>query len=418
MTHRLVSVVVVSWDRPDWLRRCLLAVGQMDHPSFEVVVVACASGVKVAELVRLPVAKAIIPIDKPNISVARNLGIGAAHGEVVAFIDDDAVPEPTWVSHLVAAFDDPSVVQAGGVTLGRNGISVQHAAARVSLSGVSEDVPIETEAPSVLSPSAKAWPRLHGTNMAIRRSALVEHGGFDERFSFYLDETDLTMRIAQAGGTTMHVPKAIVHHASGPSRFRSANRVPLRLFEIGRSAAVFHAKHVAENNRYAARADFLQERKCWLLRHMQGGTLTPDDVFSLMRELTKGYALGTTLTKKTPSFSDKVNVDYVAPEAASPSGDVSLVVQSTNRRQILEKAAQVVREGTRVTVFDFTATAQYHRVSFSDEGYWHHTGGIFGRMRRDEPLIKWATRAQRVSDSLASLDGVRSAGPLFAETEQ
>jgi len=49
-----------------------------------------------------------------GLSGARNTAIAAASGEVLAFLDDDAVAEPDWLERLLAAFDDPRVLAAGG----------------------------------------------------------------------------------------------------------------------------------------------------------------------------------------------------------------------------------------------------------------------------------------------------------------
>ncbi|MEO0704037.1 MAG: glycosyltransferase family A protein, partial [Pseudomonadota bacterium] len=95
-----VSVVVVSRDRPDALRRCLEGVAQLQYPTFEVVVVADAAGVAAAQQMPLADNLKIVPFERANISQARNLGISQAAGEIVAFIDDDAVPEPSWLSYL------------------------------------------------------------------------------------------------------------------------------------------------------------------------------------------------------------------------------------------------------------------------------------------------------------------------------
>lgn len=261
MATPTISVIVVSRHRPDWLKRCLMAIAQLDYDRFETVVVACPKGVAVAK----EFAKVrVIGFDQPNISAARNLGVDAASGDVVAFIDDDATPEPTWLQHLAEAFADPDVAQAGGTTLGRNGISIQHGAALVDSTGQSHEVHVGDEAPVVLMSTPDRHPRLHGTNMALRRAIVQHHGGFDERFAFYLDETDLTYRVSRSGGTTLFVPKAVVHHASGPSRFRSTDRTPQDVFEIAASAAVFHGKHCASEMRDSAREAFLTGRRCWI----------------------------------------------------------------------------------------------------------------------------------------------------------
>ena len=93
-----VSVVVVSRHRPAALSLCLTALTLQDHPGFEIVLVADPGSVGVRP--DLPIKR--VRFDAANISAARNAGVMAAAGEVVAFIDDDAVAEPTWLSRLTA----------------------------------------------------------------------------------------------------------------------------------------------------------------------------------------------------------------------------------------------------------------------------------------------------------------------------
>ena len=90
-----VSVVVVSNGRPDALRRCLLGLSQIDHPTCELIVVADAVSRPAIAKSRLADRIKTVACDVAKISVARNAGLGRAAGDIVAFIDDDAVPEPT-----------------------------------------------------------------------------------------------------------------------------------------------------------------------------------------------------------------------------------------------------------------------------------------------------------------------------------
>ncbi len=121
MTAPSVSVVVVSRARPGELRRCLLGLFQLDYPAFEIVLVADPLGLRAAEASGYQGRIKTVAFDEANISAARNLGIQAAAGEIVAFIDDDAVPEPAWLTHLSAAFEADDVEAAGGYVRGRNG---------------------------------------------------------------------------------------------------------------------------------------------------------------------------------------------------------------------------------------------------------------------------------------------------------
>jgi glycosyltransferase involved in cell wall biosynthesis len=99
-----LSVVVASHGRPGTLRRCLTALSQSAFARLEVIVVADKEGLEV--VARLPFGdrlKTVLQAD-PNLSKARNDGIAHAAGDIVAFVDDDAVPEPTWAGAIVAAF--------------------------------------------------------------------------------------------------------------------------------------------------------------------------------------------------------------------------------------------------------------------------------------------------------------------------
>jgi GT2 family glycosyltransferase len=82
-----------------------------------------------------------------------------------------------------------------------------------------------------------------GTNCAFRRAALDEIGGFDPALRFYLDETDVNMRLARAGHHAALVAEAQLHHGFLPSRYRASTRAPRDLYEIGASLAVFLRKH-------------------------------------------------------------------------------------------------------------------------------------------------------------------------------
>ena len=94
-----VSVIVVSRGRPKALLRCLTGLGQVLYPAFEIIVVADPAGMTALQPDWAGRIKAV-GFDQPNISAARNLGVAQAAGDIVAFIDDDAVPEPGWLIHL------------------------------------------------------------------------------------------------------------------------------------------------------------------------------------------------------------------------------------------------------------------------------------------------------------------------------
>ena len=103
-----------------------------------------------------------------------------------------------------------------GFVRGRNGISFQWRGRTIRTDGFIESLPDWRRPPTVPPPSA-GIPMLEGTNMAIRRDVLARIGGFDPAFRFYMDDADLSIRLAAAGHRVAVVPLAQVHHGFAAS---------------------------------------------------------------------------------------------------------------------------------------------------------------------------------------------------------
>jgi GT2 family glycosyltransferase len=382
-----VSIIIVSRDRPAALMRCLAGVAQLDYPLFEVVVVACPAGAQAvqarpdAEWIKL------LRFDDANISAARNSGISAASGEIIAFIDDDAVPEPLWLRHLTAPFAAPDVACTGGYVIGRNGLSFQWRARSVDTTGTAHELTMPGMQPQRPAVAAGHAIKTEGTNMALRRSVLAAMGGFDPAFRFFLDETDLNLRLAQAGHATALVPLAQVHHGFAESTRRARDRTPRDLFEIGASQTVFLKKHCAEADCDAAWRAFSDAQRRRLLRYMQRGPLGADDVARLMRGLGRGAAQGRDRSFGQSGPLAPPQRPFVPYPGRPDARRVHLAGRPWQARRLRARAAEHVRAGDIVSLYLFGPSARFHRVRFTSEGIWEQTGGLFGRSLRDGPLI-------------------------------
>src|SRR6266852_5422463 len=100
------SIVICTRNRPAQLERCLEGLSHLTYPSFEVVVVDNASDDDQARRIaaRWGVRYTVEPMR--GLSRARNRGVLASIGEIIAFIDDDAVPRSEWLDALVSEFQD------------------------------------------------------------------------------------------------------------------------------------------------------------------------------------------------------------------------------------------------------------------------------------------------------------------------
>ncbi|MDE3028996.1 MAG: glycosyltransferase family 2 protein, partial [Paracoccaceae bacterium] len=289
MTAIPVSIVVASRHRAEALRRCLTGISQLDHPNFEVIVVADPAAL--ATLGATDAYKTCV-YDEANISAARNLGLGQAAGEVVAFIDDDAVPEPSWLSRLTAPFNDVRVGAAGGFVRGRNGISYQWRASEVDAFGQDHPLEVDPDVTTLHTPAPGRAIKTQGTNCAFRLKALVDIGGFDEALHFYLDEADVNLRLARAGWTTAVVPRAQVHHGYAASARRSSTRAPLTLFDIGASSAVFLRRHAPTEDPAPVLARLEADQHRRLIAMMGAGVIKPREIARLRATLIDGIADG------------------------------------------------------------------------------------------------------------------------------
>ncbi|NEK21605.1 glycosyltransferase [Sulfitobacter sp. JBTF-M27] len=399
MTEMPVSIVVVSRDRPGALRRCLIGLSQVQYSPFEVIVVADPGGLQSASDLAFADDLKLVPFDKANISAARNLGITHAAGEIVAFIDDDAVPEPQWLRYLIAPAAQGDVAAMGGFVRGRNGISFQWKARSLDRFGASHPLEVHASQATVLHPPKGRAVKTEGTNMAFRRNVLIQLGGFDPAYHYYLDETDLNMRLAQAGHATALVPLAEVHHGFAANALRNKNRVPRDLFDIGASWAVFQRKHIVDTERPLHWRKVRTEERQRLLRHMVSGGLEPGDVRRLMKRLDLGYVEGGKRPIAPVKFASHPSEPFKPFPALSRS---SVVVKSRPARNARNMAAarERVKNGEIVTVISLSPNALYHKVMFHEDGFWMQYGGLFGKSDRNQPLFRMTTRSRRIEKEI------------------
>lgn len=409
------SVVVLSRDRPEGLLRTLASLRFQDHPAFEVIAVTDPAGRAALEAAGWLDRIKHVPFDTPNVSAARNRGVAVAAGEIVAFIDDDAAAEPTWLGHLTEPFAETRVAATGGFVRGRNGISFQWRARSVDRYGRHAPLAVDPVRPSVHTGDGDRAIRTEGTNCAFRRDVLQRLGGFDECFRFYLDETDLNLRLARAGWSTAIVPLAQVHHGFAASALRRADRVPTNLRETGASLAWFCRKHGAPEGLPAALAAFRAEQRRRLLRHMVAGRLEPRDIGRLLRTLEAGFVEGTERAgpEPAPLAAPAPPLQPFASAGAARRDSLLIGALPWHWARARAHAAATAAEGAVVTLLALEASPRRHRVSFEPQGFWLHRGGLFGPDDRDGPLLRFATLRGRMQAEVARLAGVRPAASVL-----
>ncbi len=391
MSGLRLSVVVASFGRPDALKRCLLALSQQVTAGLEVVVVADSEGQAAARHLPVSGALKLLPQRTANISAARNAGIRAAAGEIVAFLDDDAVPEPTWANAILTAFAGAEDLGAAtGPVLGRNGISLQWGP--LAVDGQARDLPID---PNGLIRDGFAR-KLQGTNMAVRRSVLRHMNGFDEAFTFFLDDTDLSLRLWRSGIRSLWLKAAVVHHGYAASSRRTEDRVPLTLYDIGASSAVYLRKHAPAADYSDALRNLEIGQSTRLLRLAKSRKIDADQMRALMNTLKAGITDGQMRDSVTGDIGPDPD-DFGPFQARDPLPHRVLSGRSFRLTSLRDQARDLVAQGHSVTIFAFEPTPRKHKVRFVDGGWWEQTGGLFGPSDRSGPRIQFGSYKKRLT---------------------
>ncbi len=197
MSAHHVSIVVPAYNAEETIGPLLDSIANLDYQECDVIIVNDGSTDRTKEIVeRYPVQL----INQPNrgASAARDAGLRAASGEIVAYVDSDVTVTSDWLKHLVRPFSDPTIAATTGQTVF---LRSQKCASWL------RSMDIERR-----NRRRKTYTRLaNGPNAAFRREILLEVGGFDPRW-YHAEDTEVSYRIWELGHRIQYVPEAVVHH--------------------------------------------------------------------------------------------------------------------------------------------------------------------------------------------------------------
>jgi GT2 family glycosyltransferase len=195
-----VSVVVCSYNGGRTMEQCLRSLRALDYPDYEVIVVDDGSTDATPEILkRFPEVRAIRQTNQ-GLSVARNVGLHAATGSIVAYTDDDCFADPDWLTLLVHQLERSGAHAVGGPNLTPEDGTL---AACVAAS---------PGQPTHVLESDQVAEHIPGCNMAFRREALLAINGFDPLYRKAGDDVDVCWRLQQAGMWITFSPGAFVWH--------------------------------------------------------------------------------------------------------------------------------------------------------------------------------------------------------------
>ena len=195
-----ISVVVCTYNGSRTIRDCLEGLGRLAYPDYEVIVVDDGS-TDAAGAIAGGYDVRLIQTANRGLANARNTGLQAATGEIIAYLDDDAHPDPHWLTYLAATFLSTSHAGVGGPNIAPPGDGP-----------IAECVARAPGGPVHVLITDREAEHIPGCNMAFRKSCLEAIGGFDPQFRTAGDDVDVCWRLQERGWTLGFHPAAMVWH--------------------------------------------------------------------------------------------------------------------------------------------------------------------------------------------------------------
>jgi O-antigen biosynthesis protein len=203
-----VSVVVCAYNAAETIDECLASLDDLDYPRFEVIVINDGStdgtGVRAhawSERRTDSIVRRVVDVSNGGLSAARNIGLEAATGEIVAYTDADVRVDPLWLAYLVQPFLRSDVVGSGGPNVVPSDDP-----------WIAQCVARAPGGPTHVLLDDRIAEHVPGCNMAFRRDALRAIGGFNPIFVRAGDDVDVCWRLQARGWKIGFSPSALVWH--------------------------------------------------------------------------------------------------------------------------------------------------------------------------------------------------------------
>jgi glycosyltransferase involved in cell wall biosynthesis/GT2 family glycosyltransferase len=385
-----ITVAICSADRSDELELALESLKLQSFDEFEIICVL-GPGSEVSDRHKESFKNlTIIKTKERNLSFSRNLALRNCSTEIIAYLDDDARAEVSWVEQIRSPFLDPTVGVVGGWTRGRGGESWQVLNVATDILGRSTFSMNQIHSDLVGQNHIFRTPRPQGANSAFRVKPLAEAGGFDDYLVWNFDEVEATFRVLELGYIYKNNPLAVVHHYLAASKMRDTNGIPLDNYYIWRSRSYFTMRRaagiVAQTNIMRVIFDEFNQHKKWLISVFFAGQISFDHCNYLCERgqlgIEEGFKKGfdeallqsaQTIRQTEPAknLTKKKNIILVTPEwFGETTGGIGLWYENL--------AKEFVNQGHLVHLIGLGDTERVFKDGFWQirvNGGWHYVPG-------------------------------------------
>lgn len=213
-----VTVIIVTLNRADCVRRCLDCLRRQVPAPDELIVVDASDNDLTRDVVAATPGVLYLRNEHGfgRMTASRNIGIQSATGEVIAFVDDDAFVHPGWLAAMLETYLDPTVGAAGGRVLNQ-----QPDEEKIGREQIGQLLPNGTLTGNFAADPGRVIEVEHvmGCNMSYRREVMARLGGFREDYpgiSGVREDTDMCLRVKKLGWRILFNPRMIVDHLGAP----------------------------------------------------------------------------------------------------------------------------------------------------------------------------------------------------------
>jgi GT2 family glycosyltransferase len=196
-----VSVVVCAYNAAETLDECLASLGRLTYPHYEVILVNDGSKDATESIAQRHPHVRVITTENNGLSTARNVGLSAATGSIVAYTDADVRVDRDWLTYLIQPFLTSDVVGSGGPNV-----------VPPDDPWVAQCVARAPGGPTHVLFDDRIAEHVPGCNMAFRRDALLAIGGFNPIYLRAGDDVDICWRLQARGWKIGFAPSALVWH--------------------------------------------------------------------------------------------------------------------------------------------------------------------------------------------------------------
>jgi GT2 family glycosyltransferase len=213
-----VSIAIVNLNGKEFLNDCLLSIKEINYPKekIEIIVVDNGSNDGSAQFIKsnYPEVKLIENRENLGFAKANNQAAGVAHGEYIAFLNNDTKVDKNWLMELLRpVYGSDEVICSGSKVLSLDGSSLDFVGGMINFEGKGFQIDYGLSVNKDIHNVERFLPFVNGGAMLIKRDVFLEAGGFDEDFFAYYEDVDLGWRLWVLGYKVVFSPNSIVYHA-------------------------------------------------------------------------------------------------------------------------------------------------------------------------------------------------------------